>query len=89
MAKSLPSLIGNAVEINSQYMRLAQSDIKDIEDLAPGEGCAQPHVFGTDRCLQGGGQPGDKDKCALPAHEGCCLLEREVEVVRLSCAAGS
>lgn len=38
IAKSLPSLLGNAAEINSQYKRLAQSDIKDIEDLAPGEG---------------------------------------------------
>lgn len=37
VAKSLPSLVGNAAEINAQYKRLAQSDIKDIEDLAPGE----------------------------------------------------
>ncbi|KAL2109693.1 hypothetical protein VUR80DRAFT_2127 [Thermomyces stellatus] len=38
IAKSLPSLVGNAAEINAQYKRLAQSDIKDIEDLAPGQG---------------------------------------------------
>lgn len=38
IAKSLPSLLGNAAEINSQYKRLAQSDIKDIEDLVPGSG---------------------------------------------------
>ncbi|MBE3041081.1 FAD-dependent oxidoreductase, partial [Candidatus Bathyarchaeota archaeon] len=38
IAKSLPALAGNVISINSQYKRLAQSDIGDIEDLAPGQG---------------------------------------------------
>ena len=38
IAKSLPALAGNVIAINSQYKRLAQSDISDIEDLAPGQG---------------------------------------------------
>lgn len=36
--KSLPSLISHDVQINAQYKRFPQSDIKDIEDLAPGHG---------------------------------------------------
>ncbi|XPS69455.1 hypothetical protein M3J09_001727 [Ascochyta lentis] len=38
IAKSLPSMISHDVQINSQYKRFLQSDIKDIEDLVPGEG---------------------------------------------------
>ncbi|CAO2655537.1 Nn.00g043400.m01.CDS01 [Neocucurbitaria sp. VM-36] len=38
IAKSLPSLISHDVQINAQYKRFAQTDITDIEDLAPGEG---------------------------------------------------
>lgn len=38
LAKSLPSIISHDVQINTQYKRFAQSDIKDIEDLVPGEG---------------------------------------------------
>ena len=38
IVKSLPSLISHDVQINAQYKRFLQSDIKDIEDLAPGNG---------------------------------------------------
>jgi glycine/D-amino acid oxidase-like deaminating enzyme/nitrite reductase/ring-hydroxylating ferredoxin subunit len=38
IVKSLPSLISHDVQINAQYKRFLQSDIKDIEDLAPGDG---------------------------------------------------
>jgi glycine/D-amino acid oxidase-like deaminating enzyme/nitrite reductase/ring-hydroxylating ferredoxin subunit len=38
IAKSLPSMISHDLQINAQYKRFLQSDIKDIEDLAPGEG---------------------------------------------------
>ena len=38
MAFSLPSMVSHAVQINTQYKRFAQSDIADIEDLAPGTG---------------------------------------------------
>ena len=38
MASSLPTLITHAVQINTQYKRFLQSDIADIEDLAPGSG---------------------------------------------------
>jgi glycine/D-amino acid oxidase-like deaminating enzyme/nitrite reductase/ring-hydroxylating ferredoxin subunit len=38
IVKSLPSLISHDVQINAQYKRFAQSDIKDIEDLVPGDG---------------------------------------------------
>lgn len=38
IAKSLPLLAANVAEVNAQYKRLAQADIKDIEDLAPGQG---------------------------------------------------
>ncbi|KAJ4364815.1 hypothetical protein N0V95_000659 [Ascochyta clinopodiicola] len=38
IAKSLPSMISHDLQINSQYKRFLQSDIKDIEDLVPGEG---------------------------------------------------
>lgn len=36
--QKLPSMIANDVQINTQYKRFLQSDITDIEDLAPGEG---------------------------------------------------
>ncbi|OIW32741.1 DAO-domain-containing protein [Coniochaeta ligniaria NRRL 30616] len=36
--KSLPSMISHDVEINTHYKRFLQSDIQDIEDLAPGCG---------------------------------------------------
>lgn len=36
--KSLPSLISHDLQINAQYKRFLQSDITDIEDLAPGCG---------------------------------------------------
>lgn len=36
--KTLPSLISHDLQINSQYKRFLQSDITDIEDLAPGKG---------------------------------------------------
>ncbi|KAF2415201.1 DAO-domain-containing protein [Tothia fuscella] len=38
IVKSLPSMISHDVQINAQYKRFLQSDIKDIEDLAPGYG---------------------------------------------------
>lgn len=38
IAKSLPSMISHDLQINAQYKRFLQSDIKDIEDLAPGDG---------------------------------------------------
>lgn len=38
IVKSLPSLISHDLQINSQYKRFLQTDIKDIEDLAPGDG---------------------------------------------------
>ncbi|OSS54491.1 hypothetical protein B5807_01046 [Epicoccum nigrum] len=38
IVKSLPSMISHDVQINAQYKRFLQSDIKDIEDLAPGDG---------------------------------------------------
>lgn len=38
IAKSLPSMVSHDVQINAQYKRFAQSDIKDIEDLVPGDG---------------------------------------------------
>lgn len=36
--KSLPSMVKHDVQINLQYKRHLESDIKDIEDLAPGVG---------------------------------------------------
>jgi glycine/D-amino acid oxidase-like deaminating enzyme/nitrite reductase/ring-hydroxylating ferredoxin subunit len=36
--KSLPSIVSHDLQINSQYKRFLQTDITDIEDLAPGEG---------------------------------------------------
>ena len=36
--KTLPSLVKHDVQINLQYKRFLQSDIKDIEDLEPGCG---------------------------------------------------
>ncbi|KAJ9664931.1 hypothetical protein H2201_004983 [Coniosporium apollinis] len=36
--KSLPSMLSHDVQINLQYKRYGQSDIQDIEDLAPGTG---------------------------------------------------
>jgi glycine/D-amino acid oxidase-like deaminating enzyme/nitrite reductase/ring-hydroxylating ferredoxin subunit len=38
IVKSLPSMISHDLQINAQYKRFLQSDIKDIEDLVPGEG---------------------------------------------------
>lgn len=38
IAKSLPSMLEHDVQINMQYKRWMQSDIKDIEDLAPNTG---------------------------------------------------
>lgn len=35
---SLPSMLSHDIQINAQYKRLLQSDIGDIEDLAPGTG---------------------------------------------------
>ena len=35
---SLPSMLMHDVQINTQYERLVQSDVTDIEDLAPGTG---------------------------------------------------
>ncbi|KAI9811241.1 MAG: hypothetical protein M1827_005573 [Pycnora praestabilis] len=37
-ASSLPGMVAHDVQINAQYKRFAQSDIADIEDLAPGTG---------------------------------------------------
>jgi glycine/D-amino acid oxidase-like deaminating enzyme/nitrite reductase/ring-hydroxylating ferredoxin subunit len=36
--KSLPTMIGHDVQINTQYKRFLQTDITDIEDLIPGSG---------------------------------------------------
>ncbi|OTA67326.1 DAO-domain-containing protein [Hypoxylon sp. EC38] len=36
--KSAPAMIQNDLQVNMQYKRLLQSDIQDIEDLAPGCG---------------------------------------------------
>ncbi|KAI0127649.1 FAD dependent oxidoreductase [Xylariales sp. AK1849] len=36
--KSAPQMIAHDLQINAQYKRLLQSDIQDIEDLAPGTG---------------------------------------------------
>ncbi|KAF5855121.1 hypothetical protein ETB97_009855 [Aspergillus alliaceus] len=38
IAKSLPSMLGHDMQINTQYKRYLQSDIKDIEDLGLGTG---------------------------------------------------
>jgi glycine/D-amino acid oxidase-like deaminating enzyme/nitrite reductase/ring-hydroxylating ferredoxin subunit len=38
LAKSLPSMVSHDLQINAQYKRFVQTDITDIEDLAPGEG---------------------------------------------------
>lgn len=38
LAKSLPSMISHDLEINTHYKRFLESDIQDIEDLAPGCG---------------------------------------------------
>lgn len=38
VVKSLPGMITHDVQINAQYKRFLQSDISDIEDLAPGTG---------------------------------------------------
>lgn len=38
IVKSLPSMISHDLQINAQYKRFLQSDITDIEDLAPGAG---------------------------------------------------
>jgi len=35
---TLPSMLAHDLQINAQYKRFAQSDIRDIEDLAPGDG---------------------------------------------------
>ena len=38
MISSLPGMVAHDLQINSQYKRFLQSDIIDIEDLAPGTG---------------------------------------------------
>ncbi|KAH7065580.1 FAD dependent oxidoreductase-domain-containing protein [Macrophomina phaseolina] len=38
IAKALPQMLQHDVQINTQYKRLLQSDIQDIEDLGKGEG---------------------------------------------------
>lgn len=38
LVKSAVSTLKHDIQINAQYKRFLQSDIKDIEDLAPGEG---------------------------------------------------
>lgn len=38
VAKKAPSMLAHDVQINLQYKRFLQSDIQDIEDLAPGTG---------------------------------------------------
>ncbi|EED23487.1 conserved hypothetical protein [Talaromyces stipitatus ATCC 10500] len=38
IAKSLPTMVEHDVQINTQYKRYLQSDITDIEDLAPNTG---------------------------------------------------
>jgi Rieske Fe-S protein len=39
--KSAKQMLSHDLQINAQYKRMLQSDIKDIEDLAPGEGGVQ------------------------------------------------
>lgn len=34
----VPEMIAHDVQINAQYKRFLQSDVKDIEDIIPGEG---------------------------------------------------
>lgn len=36
--KSAPTMLAHDLQINAQYKRFLQSDISDIEDLAPGTG---------------------------------------------------
>jgi len=38
IVKSAGSMLSHDIQINAQYKRFAQSDIRDIEDLVPGEG---------------------------------------------------
>ncbi|KAK3939605.1 putative Rieske 2Fe-2S iron-sulfur protein YhfW [Diplogelasinospora grovesii] len=38
LMKTLPAMISHDAQINTQYKRLLQSDITDIEDLVPGSG---------------------------------------------------
>jgi glycine/D-amino acid oxidase-like deaminating enzyme/nitrite reductase/ring-hydroxylating ferredoxin subunit len=38
IARSLPELLAHDIQSNTQYKRVLQSDIEDIEDLAPGTG---------------------------------------------------
>ena len=38
LAKSLPSLGGHVLQVNSQYRRFLKTDITDIEELGRGEG---------------------------------------------------
>ncbi|KAL4914804.1 DAO-domain-containing protein [Aspergillus aurantiobrunneus] len=38
IGKSIPSMLKHDLQINSQYKRWVQSDVKDIEDIAPGSG---------------------------------------------------
>lgn len=38
IVQSLPTMIANDVQVNMQYKRFLQTDITDIEDLAPGTG---------------------------------------------------
>ncbi len=38
MVSSLPTMVSHDLQINAQYKRFLQSDINDIEDLAPGTG---------------------------------------------------
>ncbi|KAF2098808.1 DAO-domain-containing protein [Rhizodiscina lignyota] len=38
IAKSLPTMLGHDIQINMQYKRFLESDLKDIEDLVPGSG---------------------------------------------------
>ncbi|KAF1923151.1 nucleotide-binding domain-containing protein [Didymella exigua CBS 183.55] len=38
IAKSLPSLVSHDLQINAQYKRFLQTDISNIENLAPGDG---------------------------------------------------
>ena len=38
IAKSIPSMLGHDLQINTQYKRFLHSDINDVEDLAPGSG---------------------------------------------------
>lgn len=58
--QSLPQMLAHDVQINTQYTRYLESDIEDIEDLAPGEGgmlnseTAEPVVVYKDEssCVQ-------------------------------------